>query len=143
MPRQVSLGARTVCSTHSVDDATCQIDGLNPFGRITSGSLALSSTVFQISLSQRSITRRDTEIRQPIESKPDAVITEDCALIPYGTTLRRAKDGDGFIPFSEVPVLCMLLGRHARPSTSDDPTGGDWYYSLILGDSGRQGSTIG
>jgi hypothetical protein len=74
--------------------------------------------------------------RQPINSKPDTVMTEDCTLVPQGTTLRRAKYGENFTSFADVAVLCMLLGRHARPSYS---TGGDWFYGLILGDSGKNG----
>ncbi|KAK0638567.1 heterokaryon incompatibility protein-domain-containing protein, partial [Cercophora newfieldiana] len=40
-----------------VEDVACQVDGLNPFGRISNGSLTLKGTAFTISLSQHSTTR--------------------------------------------------------------------------------------
>jgi hypothetical protein len=123
-----------------VDDVCCQIDGLNPFGRIAGGYLTLRGTAFTMLLSQKSVTRHDTPMRQPTNSVPDAVIAEDCTLVLHGTTLRRARDSDSFTSFSDTSVLCMLLGRHPRSSTSDDEAGGGWHYGLILGDSGKDGA---
>ncbi|KAK3389946.1 heterokaryon incompatibility protein-domain-containing protein [Podospora didyma] len=124
----------------TVEEVSCQVDGLNPFGRVVSGHLVLTGMVFTILLSQQAIKEVNWVSRA--DSKPEAIVVEDCTLVQRGSDIYRARPGESFLPFSDVPVLCLILGGHSvasnvsKSAIDDDRTR---YYGLVLGSSGKDG----
>ncbi|KAI3320627.1 HET-domain-containing protein [Xylariaceae sp. AK1471] len=123
----------------TVEDVQCEPTNpnLSPLGRVTGGHLVLRGIVFKISLSQQHLLRPVLTPGFQLGNSSDllASFIEDCLLIRSGSTLRRAKPGDHFQPYSDVSVLCILLGVDINPEQSEEPN----FHALLLGDSGKDG----
>lgn len=109
-------------------DVKCQVDGLNPYGRVGGVHLRLQAIVFPVLMSGTSLSQGHYLHLEPEVS----TIYEDCTVIPNGETVRRAKKGDpSIMPFSGKRAVCVLVYKPIEHPKSV-------VYAFILGETRKQ-----
>ncbi|KAI0870372.1 heterokaryon incompatibility protein-domain-containing protein [Hypoxylon argillaceum] len=120
----------------TVEEVHCKPAGLNALGRVASGQLVLRGIIFEISLSQQHLSRPVLTPGFQLGNSPDLLtqFMEDCLLVRSGSTLRRGRPDARFEPYSDITVLCILLGMDINPEQTEGPN----FHALLLGDSGKE-----
>lgn len=110
-----------------IEEVTCHVSGLNPYGQVSYGRFVLRGPVAHILVTcidpldcWTYTIGNDPETREPL--------APDCALVEANGTVRRATESNTLAPFS-IALPCILVGR-------DGSEGESFYYIIVLGKTG-------
>ncbi|QDS70288.1 hypothetical protein FKW77_007939 [Venturia effusa] len=124
------MSDRGLKSMVQIKSVNCEPRGLNLLGEVRDGHLVLEGEVAQGTLVAPSARDFYYHLRlcgrTSIKVSPDSMLREEETGMSMGRTVRRARGGESYRPFS-APVSCLAL-----MSTNDDCV-----YGLVLGRSSR------